>query len=154
MWRSSGVLLAGALALLVAGAAAADIYRWTDENGQLHVTSNADEVPLRFRNQQSGTPSGTVNKMGADGPTAARNTPAANRLQDLRRMNRETPKEPNFLTDIHPKAKAPEPPPPIRYETKCNSKGDCRRYQTPEFKQWKVRQKMDAQAEAAAGEDD
>lgn len=48
--RLAPVLLA-ASCLLLAGPAASEIYRWTDESGQVHFTQSLGQVPARFRRQ-------------------------------------------------------------------------------------------------------
>jgi len=48
--------------LLLAAPAAAEIYRWTDENGRVHFTQDLGQVPPRYRNRaETGakSPSGT-----------------------------------------------------------------------------------------------
>ena len=43
--------LAVAIALFLASPVAAEIYRWTDESGQLHFSQNLNSVPGRYRAQ-------------------------------------------------------------------------------------------------------
>ena len=38
-----------ASSLLIASAAAAEIYRWTDEGGTVHFTQDLSQVPPRYR---------------------------------------------------------------------------------------------------------
>ena len=44
-------LVLALLALLHAGAATAEIYRWTDPQGNLHFTENLSQVPSQYREQ-------------------------------------------------------------------------------------------------------
>jgi hypothetical protein len=117
MRRSAHVAAWASLALLIGGSAPAEIYRWTDENGQPHFTSSL-ETPSSDR-----------------------------RLEQLRRKNRDLTKPVRKNTRIPNLRDLPKPAPDVkpehRYDTKCNSQGQrCRRIQTEEFRQWKARQKV------------
>ena len=39
--------------LVAAGPAASEMYRWTDDKGQLHFTSDKSKIPRQFRNQDN-----------------------------------------------------------------------------------------------------
>jgi hypothetical protein len=150
MRRSAHVAAWASLALLIGGSAPAEIYRWTDENGQPHFTSSLEKVPPRFRYQVGRPPNepakGTVNVVEGTGEPGA--TPSSDRrLEQLRRKNRDLTKPVRKNTRIPNLRDLPKPAPDVkpehRYDTKCNSQGQrCRRIQTEEFRQWKARQKV------------
>jgi hypothetical protein len=137
------ITAATALGLLLGGSAAADVYRWTDDAGKLHFTSNLDDVPPRYRQQASGEgrgSTGNVNIVGGAGPGSAaapRNPrPFSTHADDPAPATEELP-------DVEQRraGSGADAAPERRYETKCNARGDdCRRYQTQEFKDWKNRQ--------------
>src|SRR5262245_31502634 len=51
--RPASALLVAALA---AGPAAAEVYRWVDENGTTHYTLDPEEIPARLRSQIGDAP--------------------------------------------------------------------------------------------------
>jgi aspartyl protease family protein len=61
---------AGCLILIIAlaGAASADIYRWTDESGKLHFAQSLQQVPARYRQQVT---NGAANQTGGSFQTYA-----------------------------------------------------------------------------------
>jgi predicted aspartyl protease len=44
-------LVAAITVLLVVGQAAAQMYRWVDENGDVHIATRAEDIPERYRNR-------------------------------------------------------------------------------------------------------
>ena len=133
------LVLAG---LLLPGPAAAEIYRWTDANGDVHFSSNPADVPPAQRGAGAWTPKREV--IGADTPPAApapryRPSPAAN----------SKPRSALGVPKIHdPRKPAAGPEKPLttnqKYEMKCNDRGtSCRRVQTQEFRDWKARKKAE-----------
>jgi hypothetical protein len=145
------------LALLIGGSAAGEIYRWTDEKGQPHFTSSLEKVPPRYRYQLGrlpNDPKGTVNIVEGSGEPSAGASPNQ-RLEQLRRKNRDLAQPDRKPTRVPNLGRAPKPPPDVKpenpYETKCNSQGQrCRRIQTPEFREWKARQQLKDGVPAAA----
>jgi Domain of unknown function (DUF4124) len=51
MGRVRLLSLGMALALVVAAGAGAEVYRWTDEKGTVHATTDPGQVPEQFRSQ-------------------------------------------------------------------------------------------------------
>ncbi len=146
--------MATALALMLGGSTAADVYRWTDESGKLHFASSLDAVPARYREQASGaakTGAGNVNIMQGGGQgSAARGplrTPFSTHAYDPAPVSDDVP-------DLRQRSARSneDPPPERRYETKCSARGErCRRDQTQEFKDWKNRQ-LPAPASSESGD--
>src|SRR5262245_26072562 len=71
----------GLVAALVAGSvppALAQLYRWTNDQGELHITAGPDSVPERFRKGAVllGTPPARVPAPSASQPGPARRAPA------------------------------------------------------------------------------
>jgi len=137
------------LALVIGGSAAAEIYRWTDEKGQPHFTSSLEQVPPRYRYQIGRPPNdpekGTVNIVGGSDEASTTSSPNQ-RLEQLRRQNRDLTQPKRKPLRIPNLGSAPKPAPDVKpdhpYDTKCNAQGQrCRRIQTEEFRQWKARQK-------------
>ena len=148
MRRRARVAAWAVLALLIGGSAAAEIYRWTDEKGQPHFTSSLEQVPPRYRYQIGRPPNdpekGTVNIVEGSGGASTSSSPDQ-RLEQLRRENRDLTQPERKPTRVPRIGGVPKPAPDVkpdhRYETRCNSQGQrCRRIQTPEFRQWKARQ--------------
>lgn len=148
MRRRARVAAWAVLALLIAGSAPAEIYRWTDEKGQPHFTSSPEKVPPRYRYQLGRLPNdakGTVNIVeGSDAPST--NASPNERLEHLRHQNRNLTKPPRQPTEALRIGGRPKPTPIVKpeqpTEIKCNSRGEkCRRIQTQEFRDWKALQK-------------
>jgi len=145
------------LALLIGASAEAEIFRWTDEKGQPHFTSSREKVPPRYRYQLGRTPNdakGTVNIVEGSGEPSTSPSPNQ-RLEQLRRQNRDLAKPPQKSTGTNRLGPRLEPDPIVKpdqpYEMKCNSRGQkCRRIQTQEFRDWKALQKHKDGVPAAA----
>lgn len=79
-WRA-GCLILGAV---LAGAASADVYRWTDENGRLHFAQSLQQVPARYRDQASDAsadrPGGSFQTYSADAAHRATRRPRSFRV--------------------------------------------------------------------------
>jgi clan AA aspartic protease (TIGR02281 family) len=77
----------GAASLLPLGAAA-DIYRWIDLEGRLHVAQHLDEVPLEYRSAATANPSepgrGSVQTFSAPAAPPASQAPGAAHAQEIR----------------------------------------------------------------------
>ena len=160
----TGSLLAFATcsALLIGAAglhtAAAEVYKWTDESGQVHFTQDLFQVPPRYRaaaaNPEREADS-KVNfvveeKSGGDGGQRSR------KLRYIILKGRHSPTRAGGASNA-PKSTPPQadPEPIHRYDRRCNWRGTkCRRIQTREFREWKAREKARKEALEAASEED
>jgi hypothetical protein len=134
--------LAFAFCVLVAHPAASEIYRWTDAQGQLHFTSDLNQVPERYRGQSvASEPTISSISILRDGvtPNSDERARAVNeRVLDLRRQQRRSAvKKP--LARPTPK---PDPE-PQKYEYGCRKRtknGRCQRFRTAAWDAWHKRQ--------------
>jgi hypothetical protein len=147
-------LVAGGL-LLAAAPASSELYRWTDENGRMHFTSDKNKVPARYRYQSeepTGSGKSTINRVESQGqgqlerqrpPQRTRSRSAApSRSQPARRMDA-------FAEKPAPAAK----PSPKKYNRDCDgNRARCRSRVNPEWKRWKKDQ--DAQKRKPSADDD
>jgi hypothetical protein len=141
--------------LLAAAPASSEVYRWTDENGRMHFTSDKSKVPARYRHQAdqpTGSGRSTINRVESRGrqpwdgnrqPQGVRSRSATSSgSRPARRMDA-------FAEKPAPVAK----PVPKKYERDCTGSGArCRSWVNPEWKRWK--QDQDARKRKAAEDDD
>jgi hypothetical protein len=156
-------------ALTCAGAAGAQVYRWTDENGRLHFTSDLNQVPLRYRDQAAtpGESKATFNEHEASSrprPSAAAAPPAAAEPASPApargpvtriRTDAPEPSKPRMAEfeqqeKAEAEASAPKPSGPQKYIRDCtySNGGRCKSWVNPEWKDWNEQRKA---AEAAEG---
>jgi hypothetical protein len=104
-----GVLCLG---LSIAAGASAEIYRWTDDKGTVHATSDPGQIPEKYRDQlrKGGlTPRGKLSKIEGGSGNAPTPVPSrADRLEELRRMNSEASPAPAAPDPKPAKASAPK----------------------------------------------
>jgi hypothetical protein len=134
--------LAFAFCVLVAHPAASEIYRWTDAQGQLHFTSDLNQVPERYRSQSvASEPTKSSISILRDGVTPNSDERARvvnERVLDLRQQQqRSAVKKP--LARPTPKPN----PEPQKYEYNCRKRtknGRCQRFRTAAWDAWHKRQ--------------
>ena len=108
-------LIVGVLVFLFAGhPARAEIYRWTDEQGRVHFTSDLGKVPARYRGQSAaGVPDPTINIIDQSQPEAAPKPakPAKNkgRFRGAVRPRVAPPLAPEFLENLKKQTQRPAP---------------------------------------------
>ncbi len=143
--------LAAALAWVfcasVADSSAGEIYRWTDEQGNLHFTSDLHLVPKRYRNQSQPTVPEANIIVAEDGEAPQRKE----RLDALKRRGRELDRQ-REIAELRQKqsARSARDPgsEPRKYEYDCFKRtrnGRCRRQRTAAWDEWnELRKKYEA----------
>ena len=64
MWRANAIVLITLFFLISLGSVLAlDMYRWTDENGELHVATSLEDVPEKYRDQITKMTAGPATKV-------------------------------------------------------------------------------------------
>lgn len=136
------------LASAVGSPARAELYRWTDENGTEHFTSDPGQVPVRYRNQApapdaGGTPA--VNFVSGDEKA---DQARKQRLEELRARHQTTPPaQPSNQSDDAGAAKKPSAQAkPQKYLRDCSNAyrtGRCRSRVNPAWKSSKQDQSAD-----------
>lgn len=134
--------LAFAFCTLVTHPAASEIYRWTDAQGQLHFSSDLNQVPERYRDQTAASePTKSSISVLGDGVTPGpgeRARAVEERVRDLRLQEQRSAlrKQPALPT---PKADRE----PQKYEYNCRKRtnnGRCQRFRTAAWDAWRKRQ--------------
>jgi len=152
-----------ALGLGLAGPAGAELYRWVDADGGLHVTSDPSEVPARYRKQArpvGESSGGSVNIVpGANDSQRTQRLRFRNRQRDMDRMLEDRRERAAGRAASPPARRAEEPPPSKsdRYNYNCSRRtrnGRCQRTQTEGFKRWKQEQKFKRIEESLNGSTD
>jgi clan AA aspartic protease (TIGR02281 family) len=92
--RAAHAMVRGVLAIALGAVslgplrAAAEIYRWVDADGRLHVAQHLDEVPPEYRPAAAATPSepgrGSVQTFSAPAAPPASQAPGAAQVQEMR----------------------------------------------------------------------
>ena len=147
----------------LAAPAAAEMYRWTDAQGNTHFTSDPTKVPAQYRKQaETKVPDRTINVPSRRSSQPARTQPRAKsaaqrEYERLGGMPFQTappvhvPQPPNTRTSIpryqpvQPPASTPKlpDPEPQKYEYDCsrrNANGGCRRTRSHAWDLWNARQ--------------
>jgi len=113
--------------------ASADLYRWTDESGRLHFTSDPSKVPARYRDQAA--------QPLEDAKSTLNRVPSRGQAPAVRRGRVPTGHAPARRMDAFAEKKPPSPKPtPQKYRRDCNNShntGRCRSWVNPEWKDWK-----------------
>ena len=134
--------------LLFAFEAGAETYRWTDESGQQHFTSNLQDVPSQYRKAAGYEPERTLIH-GEQSPASAASQPrsgaSANPFGAVKSRIDHLGDSPRAVEQAAPSVPPKQPQRPVtaaeKYEVKCNSMGErCRKIQTQEFRDWKARE--------------
>jgi hypothetical protein len=145
---------ASLLAILVcaAGTAGADVYRWTDESGNTHFTSDLGQVPPQYRIQaaEPAESKSTFNEHEAPAAPVQRATPAASPTRapvPRIRTDLSEPSRPR-MADFEEKAPEPKRESPQKYIRDCEDPTRrCKSWVNPEWKRWNEERKA---SEAAA----
>jgi hypothetical protein len=147
-------LLLGALA---AAPAPAEVYRWVDENGELHFTGDLNQVPPRYRNRATAPLTDEKSTLNVTPQEAAPDpgSPREERLRALRRLNAQGAAAPSKAQPRRiPGDPAPKPekaqPTPRKYERDCdnrNASGRCHSKLNPEWVQWNSERKANTASE-------
>jgi hypothetical protein len=147
-------VVAGGL-LLAAAPASSEVYRWTDENGRMHFTSDKSKVPARYRylaDQSTGSGKSTINRVESQGQgqwERQRPSPRARSRSATPSGSRPARRMDAFAEKPVPAAK----PSPKKYNRDCtNNRARCRSWVNPDWKRWKKEE--DARKQQAAGDDD
>ena len=133
--------------LFVAHPATSEIFRWTDEQGNVHFTSDRNQVPAKFRNRTEVTErKGNIIISGADDTRSS-----AERVEALkersRRLMQQRPKPASRQKEPQPRVRDPGPEPQkYRYDCRRRTKnGRCGRHRTAAWDNWNnLRQKQEA----------
>jgi hypothetical protein len=139
--------LACASCVCTADAGAGEIFRWTDEQGNLHFTSDPNQVPARYRGQsQPAVFDGNI-IVAEDGDAAS----AKARLEALKQREQELEQERREAAARAKRSagRARDPgPEPQKYTYDCvhrTRNGRCRRHRTAAWERWdKLRQQSEA----------
>jgi len=139
--------LVWALCASPADSSAGEIYRWTDEQGNLHFTSDLQQVPKAYRNQPQPTVPDASIIVEQEGDAAA----MQERLDALKRRGRELEQQ-REVAELREKQSAGrlrDPgPEPRKYEYDCfhrTRNGRCHRERTEEWDRWnELREKYEA----------
>jgi hypothetical protein len=131
--------------VLVAHPAASEIYRWTDEQGNVHFTSDRNQVPSKYRNQTEVTELKGNIIVSGEGDTRS----SAERVEEMReRSRRLVQQQPRPASrEKEPQQKVRDPgPEPEKYRYKCRRRtknGRCGRHRTAAWDKWNgLRQKQ------------
>jgi len=141
------IALVCASCVWVAGARAGEIFRWTDDQGNLHFTSDLNQVPAQYRGQFGiAVPNGNI-IAAEDGAAPS----AEERLETLkergRKLARQRQAEAARQQRSASRARDPGPEPP-KYDYDCRHRtknGRCRRFRSTAWNKWnELRQKYEA----------
>ena len=143
-------LIAFCFCLLVAHPAISEIYRWIDEQGNLHFTSDLNQVPSKYQNQTG--VAGATGNIIVSGENDTRSS--AERVEALkersRRLKQQQPIPASRNKQQQPRVRDPGPE-PRKYYYDCRkrtSNGRCRRHRTAAWNEWDaLRQKQEAAEE-------
>lgn len=138
------------LPTVLASVARAELYRWTDENGTEHFTSDPSQVPARYRNAAPAPDDGTgprVNFISGD----SQSSPARqDRLDELRARRRNAPpprrSSPQTADPPVQRSSRAKRSKPHKYDRDCSNAyraGRCRSWVNPDWKRWKQEQDAD-----------
>jgi len=123
--------------------AASEVYRWTDEQGELHFTSDLNRVPPQFRDQVASRPAAAahITVLGSEenADSDVRAQAVQERLSDLRKRQRQQAEQNQKAAPPPPKAD----PEPQKYEYNCQKRtknGRCQRFRTAAWDAWNERQ--------------
>ena len=128
--------------VLPAHSARAEIYRWTDERGTVHFTSDLNQVPAEHRNQSA------VTLPRGDFIYASDNVPhsSAERIEAMKDRSRELSKQgtsPVARQKATKQAIQISDPEPRKYDYECRKRtrnGRCGRHRRSEWDAWNERQ--------------
>jgi len=145
--RCTPAVIAVFYCLFVAHPAASEIYRWTDEQGNLHFTSDPNQVPSQYKKHTEVTvPMGNVIVSGEDDTRSS-----AERIEALqersRRLMEQRPRPASRSNEPQQRARAPGPE-PQKYRKDCRKRtknGRCGRRRTKAWNKWNaLRQKYES----------
>lgn len=128
-------------ALLLAFDAGAETYRWTDDRGQQHFTSNLQDVPP----QKAAGYEPEKALIRGEQPPASASSPrsgGANPFRAVESRINGMGESQRVETERLPSKQERELTASEKFEVKCSASGErCRRVQTPEFRDWKAQEK-------------
>jgi hypothetical protein len=134
--------LAVAFCVLVAHPAGSELYRWTDAQGNLHFTSDLNQIPEQYRGKSA---AGEPNRFsisilrGGVTPNSDERARAVNeRVQELRQRQQNSAAK---MQLARPTPKADPEPQKCEYNCrKRTNNGRCQRFRTAAWDAWNKRQ--------------
>ncbi|TDJ14841.1 MAG: DUF4124 domain-containing protein [Deltaproteobacteria bacterium] len=122
--------------LVAAEPAATELYRWTDDKGQLHFTSDKSKIPRQFRNQdnaKSTSSQTTVTRTESSGVGLGGESELHRRIRLRREAKANALKrsQRSYDDEKKPVVKAPPPRKYVRDCEKRNRNGRCGRKLNP-----------------------
>jgi hypothetical protein len=136
--------------------AAAELYRWVDEKGELHFTSNLNQVPPAYRDRTTAPREDERSTLNV-APAASdpdQHSQRDRRIRKLRRTNKShsaSRAKPRSV-DEGEEARAPAAAAPRKYDRNCQRRGGngrCHSQLNPDWVRWNQEQN----AGAAGAED-